>query len=449
MAWNTLQTVGSTLERDYLHDFATGNWSLVFSIDLATGVETFTGYLSSAYNAPLITNKTTDTPATHLGWATVLYAPGNVAPNVNAQGATANFTPPVWVHMAFATRTNFVSSLYNTANPFNVTPAQIAAYGGTLAGPYELAFNTAGTKTVGLYVYSRTGYGGLDGSLTTPFLLTGFAQARGLKEWNIKLIQQAVAVTTQNSNVGPALLDGSIVTSLDIYSSPTIILNKQNNRGDSTTSSWAIYKQNSGSFSVATLSTDYSLGPAETLLSDQITLTFLVPGVYRVINQASGEVSATVPTNDSFCTTDFVISQNIVDEITLPIVTAVVTPVTAYNNTTVSSTPLVGVTNYTVSVDAAIDINGASWIQTLGTDPPIALSLSSADWITELTSRCTILCQVRLGNTVVESKIGFGPHTFTLGTGNYNIGYLLVPKSGLLYNPAGNISTPVNLILPN
>lgn len=437
MAWNTIQTAGNVLERDYIHDFATSDWTLVFNLDLPTGV-TSTVYFGAPGNP---TVSTTDVPAAYFGFATVLYSAssGNVSTNVNVNSAIANINPPFAQGVGYVTRTNLATNLYSLGSNGFATPLQKTLYGDNLAGPYVLIFNSAGTKNISMYLYQRNQIGSTDGVAYSSFF--PLARYASKKDWSINLIQKAVAITRQGSSVGPILLNGTLISSLDVYTSALITLNKSSNRGDNITSSWAIYKQDgTGAFVVAGNGTDYSLGPTETLTSDEINLTYLTPGVFRVINQASGTTTATSGSNDDYCTTDFVVSQVIIDEITLPTVTAVITPVVVYGNTVVSTSPLVGVTNFTISVSALIDTTNASWVQTLGTNPPVTLTMSPTAWEAELNSRCFIKCIVQQGTTIVQTTNGLGPHQFTLTPGSYQVGYSLTPKTGLLYDPLGNIT---------
>jgi hypothetical protein len=211
-----------------------------------------------------------------------------------------------------------------------------------------------------------------------------------------------------------------------------IVLNKANNRGDSVTSEWIIYKQDpsSGIYNIATYSTDYTLGVGETLTSDQITLTWAGPGNYRVVNHSTGLSSGTTGPNDNTSIINFNVALNIVDTVTLPVVTALIEPVVAYNNTEVSLDPLTGITSFSFTVTGVIDTSRASWVQTINAGVPTTLALSDAAWTTEVLSRCSVYCQVKLGTSVVQSRVGLGPHVFNVSAGTYQAGFHIIPKIG-------------------
>ncbi len=430
-AWSSIQpTVALGY---YVHDFALGSFSFSFNLDLFSGIDQInpTGFYTNqtlrTYDSwvPSSVGTSSASLVNHptQGFSVLMRSVGNIATNADIDGITKN----IQVQSVWMTRTHMIAA------------GGYGTFGGTLAGPYELTYATAGTKTIDLNLYVYTGlWDGPPSSAPLPTI-----GRFNLRTLSVQLIQEAVAVINQNSSVGPTLADNSTLSMDTLSPNNVIVLNKSNNRGDDYASSWTIQKQNPSTmaWAAAVAGTHYTLGPGETLTSDQITLTWQLLGQYRVLNLSEGSAPF-VGANYDTCTINFSVAQSVVDVVTLPIVRSIVTPVVAYNNTTVSLTPLTGVTNFQISVSALVDASLASWVQTIGI-VTTTIVMTDADWVNELNSRCTIRCYVKQGAFAIQTRNGFGPHIFNLSPGNYSVGYSLTPKTGSIIIPGGNISIPV------
>lgn len=410
---------------NYIHDFASGAFTVIANLNL--GYESFStssnSILGSISNDQYVGNTATNgsNSSSSEGYGILVDTSGG------GTGLIANIPN---LHGGILTKINWGDS------------SVAASFEGNLSGPYSLAYGSAGVKTPRFLLYKRR-LGYWSGSFT-PGLPFPQVPSVGQVLFSFEIFQRAVSVTKKNSGSGTTLVNGTSISNMDTSGNNVIILNKDNNRGDNILSTWLIKKQDSnGIFQTAVLGTDYSLVPGETLLSNQITLTWEDAGTYRVFNHSSGSVGISTGPNTDEDIINFTVGQTTVDTIILPTVIGVITPTVAPNNTVISLTPLKGVTNFSFTVNANIDVTNASWIKKVDTDAPVTLSLDLAAWTAELTSRCNIKCQAKIENTIVDNRIGLGPHLFHLPTGTYNVGYVLTPKSGNVLVTSFGGSIPV------
>lgn len=427
MSWSSTTSVASALATNYLHDFDSGIFTLPFNISPGYELLHIPGFgpisgqnittpdfwqpSSVGTSANGIVNNPTS------GFSVSVLAPGSVGPNVlNPQGGIGNI---VFAGQTF-TRTHVL------------TAGGYGTYGAILTGPYVIAYDTAGIKTVSLYLYGRNGNAGYwDNRAGIPPIgvpqVPTFAPA---KTFSFELVQTAVSVTRRNNNTGPVIADGTSINDMDTLTNSIIVLDKTNNRGDSIQSVWKVFKQDvtTGVYNVASSGSDYTLGLGEVLTDDDITLTWVSPGNYRIINSSIG--SSAAGTNESNSVINFNVGQSVLDVVTLPTVISSVIAVTAFDNTVISTSPLTGVTTFEITASGTIDASAASWEQSVNAGPANVLTLTQAAWESELTHRCDIKCKVKLGTTLVATRIGLGPHTFSLAEGTYDVGYEVTPKSG-------------------
>lgn len=290
-----------------------------------------------------------------------------------------------------------------------------------------------------------------------------------------RLFQKAVPITKNDQ--GATLTDG--LTLSNVKSIDTLVFDKTTNRGDEVNSTWTVLVLSGSGFVNAVQAVDYNLGLGETLTSDVIHITFIGAavsgGTYRVINTAEGYTSTNhtpfsntfnnisfapnsfnnvidtdgtgdVTSNLDTVTVNLQVDPNgmittVVEELNLPFVLPVFTPVSAYDNTTTNINPLTGIADYRFIVTANVDISSAFWTKTTNIYDPLlntttvtvqdfATGWTVSDWIAELKNRAVISCVVRLNGSQISNKTGLGPHTIKLGIGDYEVGYKVVPKTG-------------------
>lgn len=425
MAWSSTTVAGSVLSTNYIHDFESGVFTLPFTIvpgfeqviigstlSLTSRIRTTDSFIAGGSGSPgLVANPTS-------GFTTGVISTGNICLNANVQGGVRN------ILVAGETFTRSQVIAYDSSSSFN----------GNIAGPYVVAYNTEGIKTVDVYLYFRFGFGTGHWQNFGPNPPIGLPQQPSFppKSFTFEVVQQAISVTRRNSVSGVILSDGSSINDMDTLTNSSIVLNKESNRGDSVQSEWFILKQDSttGVYDTALLSSDYTFNSGETSTTDQVTITWVNPGNYRVINTTTGSSVAGPNTNNSLV--NFNVGQSVVDTVTLPTVTALITPVTAFDNTIVSTDPLIGVTTFEFDVEAVVDITSASWEQQINVGVVNTLTLTPDAWTSELTSRCNVKCKVKKDGALVISRNGFGPHSFSLPEGIYDVGFEITPKSGLV-----------------
>lgn len=419
MAFNTTNSIELN-NTTYIHDFLSGPFSVVANLTLGHEFFTPTG---GGIQLPI---------------ANTMYF-GNPAPN----GSVTNPTQGYGILADHGTSglgliANITNLYGNTLTKINWPQSGVnSAYIGNLAGPYTFTYNTAGAKTARFILYRRTGFAWAPGQALNfiPGLPYPQVTAAGDKTFSFNIYQASVAVVRRDSNVGPILQNGSSIGDMDTITNNTIVLNKSDNRGDDVSSTWAILKQDgNGVYQTAINGTDYSI--IGILTDDEITITWLTSGSYRVRDSIVGLGA----NNDDQSSVDFSVGQSITNTITLPLVKAVVTPDVAYNNTVLNVNPLTGVTNFKFTVSSVLDTNNASWLQTVDFNPSTTITMTDATWRTEILHRCNVICRVRKGNVIVESRTGFGPHQFILDVGNYTAGYELTPK---VYELTLNTEPPV------
>lgn len=419
MAWNTLTTTNQALQKDYLYDFSSGNFVLPFSLNLFDGIETIGFGTSGIHTFDSWRPSTAGTSSPGLvqspgmGYSVLMRASGNLTTNTDIDGLTKNIT----VSGEWMTRTHVLAA------------GGYGTYGGTLEGPYELTYNSEGSKTVDLNLYTLYNNTWQPPYTTPPSPPLPSIVRQAIKSFTFNVFQQAVAVTKINNSAGATLADGTTLN--DMEYGDTLTLNKSNNRGSSVSSQWTIYKQDSnGIYQIASSGVDYTL-LSGTLTSDTIQVRWETDGYFKIVNRAEGQSSVSSGVNYDESNLIIPVGISVVETITLPLVETSITPQVVYTNTIVSTDPLVGVDTFTIDVSATVDTSQAEWSQTINSTTTI-IPMTQVTWTSELLARCNIKCQVKSGNTIVQQANGLGPHQFTLNAGEYNIGYLITPKSGYL-----------------
>lgn len=426
MAWSNVKTVGLVLEHDHIHDFSSGYYDIPVSLDLTTGSEEFYAEMQPGATGAKKHYVTENlSVSTEYGFALLVDNLGDGTVN----GLQTHWTPGS-IGISGITTCQFTKITFlGPADPNR----------GSLSGPYTLRYYNSGLVHPTFYLYEKQNptsfpHNGFIGSFT-PLIPLPQLIVYSFKTFPVNIFQKAVAVTTKDSSTGVVLSDGMTINADTIPGSNTIILNKTNNRGD-TYSIWTITKQNptTGAYTAAIGGgTDYSFTSAGNVLTDdEITLTWVSVGNYKVTNSVTGTSSITSGSNTGALTTNFIIGQSIIDTITLPTVISTLTGVVAYNNTTISTNPLEGIAYFNFTAEGILDLSSASWMQQTGSNPIVSLTLSYSDWLAEVTSKCDILCKVKQGTTTLLTKSGLGPHEFTLNTGSYTAGFELIPKVGLV-----------------
>lgn len=426
MSWNSLHCYNSDLEKDYLWDFQIGDFPLAFSLNLAsgyvketrdTGHPTYTTYT-------YINTENQDAAIDGNYWETLVVLNGNSQVNIfNASVITGRYT-----------RVNR-----------QLTAGSYGAYDNSIEGPYNVKVASAGAQILDIYLFLHEGHFGpsTTGGVTvtsTPGEPSG-VHAYAKKTFNFTVYQQAIAVT-RNTSTGAIIADGSTLTLGGLSS--TLTLDKSSDRGNILGGTeWQILVQNptSGAFTAAHSGSDYDLGGGETLLSDTINITWGNLGNYKVVNQCTGVTGNNTGANISTNTFNVQIQASVVvDTITFPNIISVITPIVAPTNITVTSNPVVGVELFQVTVDKTLDTSHASWTQQVGSFPSVNFAPSTQDWLDEIATIAVVNCVVRKGTTLIQSKSGWGPHTFSLSAGTYNIGWEITKKTGtnILYTSSLN-----------
>lgn len=417
MAWSTVTTTNQALQKDYLYDFASGNFTLPFNLNLLDGIETLPLGTNSIHTFDTWQPGSLGTSSSGLvsnpgsGYSVLIKAPGNLSANTDGNGLTNNIT----VAGQWMTRTHVIAA------------GGYGTYGGTLQGPYELVYNSEGSKTVDLNLYLLHNNTWQPTFTSPPGAPLPAIARQGVKSFTFNVFQQAVAVTKINNSAGATLADGTTLN--DMEYGDTLTLNKSNNRGDSVTSQWTIYKQDTnGIYQIASSGVDYTL-LSGTLTSDTIQVRWETDGYFKIVNRAEGQSSISSGVNYDESNLIIPIGILVEETITLPLIQTSITPQVIYTNTIVSTEPLVGIDTFTIDVSATVDTTQAEWSQTINGVTTI-LPMTQTTWTNELLARCNIKCQVKDGNTVVQQANGLGPHQFTLNAGEYTVGYLVTPKSG-------------------
>ena len=163
---------------------------------------------------------------------------------------------------------------------------------GNLQGPYQFYYNAPGTFLPSLVLFYHPNQS--SGSWTT-FAIDYHPRLRFFNTFN--LFQQAVPVTisSQGNNLGTG---GAGVFGTPIQQGFTGSFDKTGNRGDAVTSLFAIEKWNGSAYVTAVVGVDITLsGP---LTDDNLIVTYVLPGFYKVINNVAGTTSGSAGTNSDF-----------------------------------------------------------------------------------------------------------------------------------------------------
>lgn len=420
----------------YIHDFTLGPFNLAFTLDPAT----LNWQTPIDGRRPFHTN-IPPSSGTGSSYMSTLLDTGGVG---NPSDFIVNFT-----------------NLY-TADNLKFTRTQKLITGdpnaGNIMGPYNLSYTTSGTKNFNLVLYwgdiwySSTGHNNYDtgGFNPTSAPYTGNTGTYTSNAYNqggyfdnsrfqLQLYQKGVPVITVGGPSGAALPNASTISGMDPIINSTITLNNSNSRvhQPSGTISWYITKLTSSGLVPAVLNTDFQLGPTETFSSATINLKWLLSGSYTLYLTTS---NATIPVvSEQLQTTivNFSVGQTTINTINLPQIQPVITPIVAYDNTVVTTTPtLTGIEVFKIQVDADVDITNAVWTQQIDTNPVTTITLNQAGWAAEVLNRCDVACEVRgiISNNVLAIAAGYGPHTFNLGVvaGGVKVGFEVAAKSTLI-----------------
>lgn len=317
-------------------------------------------------------------------------------------------------------------------------------YNNTIVGDYTLTYSAEGNYDPAFVLYAQdyyvqgvANYTRFNNNLneyTGNTTAAGYARYYDVKRFYLNVRQQVVAVVHKNSSTGALLAAGTIITGMDPVTNATIVLDKSQSRMPSGASSrWLVAKQTSGGgYTIAVPGVDYTLGSGESLLSDLVHITWLVGATnYRVncfVEDPGGSGYIQPP---SILNLEFPVTTSTVDNITFPTVMPVVVPTSTFMNVITSTSPLTGVQTLEISASASLNLGTASWTQTIDSNPPVAFSLTDQDWRDEMLTKTFVLCRVKkVGtNTVVAQRSGFGPHTFSLLAGDYEVGFTITPKT--------------------
>lgn len=343
------------------------------------------------------------------------------------------------------------TSCYEPSDPTDL-------YNNTIEGDYTLTYSTEGNYDPAFVLYAQdyyvsntANYTRYNANLaeytgnTTP---AGYARYYDVKRFYLNVRQQVVAVVRKNGPTGALLAAGTVITGMDPVTNNTITLDKSQSRMPSGASSrWVVAKQTTGGgYAFAVPGVDYTLGGGETLTSDLIHVTWLVgASQYRIncfVEDPDGGGGYLQPS--SVLNLEFPVTTTTVDDITFPTVIPVVVPTSTFMNIITSTSPLTGVQTLELSASATLNLGTASWVQTIDGNAPVSFSLTEQDWKDEFASKTFVLCRVKKAgtNTIVAQRSGFGPHTFNLLAGEYEVGFTITPKTVVMTNIA-NIIDPI------
>jgi hypothetical protein len=384
-------------------------------------------WFNGSYNIPVNATKSIN-PGSQAGATSADYvnADQNIGYVVQAYtGESSNIVTNKTLYGIPVTRTNIY------------VPAGAGNSGENIFGPYNFYYSTPGTYTPRLEILWRKDN---SGSGYTSFIKPGLNTGDNVKTFpSITIFQHAVAVT---SVTGVGTFTGNPYSSTVVSHTFSAAVgfnytfNKSTNRGDAVSSNWIIEKNVSSTWVTASVGVDYNI--TGTLTTDVIVLDFLLVGNYRITNNVSGTTSGSAGTNTnqvySYVNTFVAIPITVTNTVTLPIVSAVVTPVVAFGNSIVNLSPLEGITMFTISVDAALDITSASFSEfaQYGGSPPdttTVKTLTAPEWEAWINGNCTVHCNIydiNNSNIIVQQAIGLGVHVFTLPTGDYQVGYNII-----------------------
>lgn len=318
-------------------------------------------------------------------------------------------------------------------------------YNNTIVGDYTLTYNTSGNYDPAFVLYAQDYYVGQTANYTRynnnlseytgNTTVAGFARYYDVKRFYLNLRQQVVAVVHKNGPTGATLAAGTVITGMDPISNATVVLDKSQSRMPPGASSrWVVAKQTAGGgYALAIPGVDYNLGGGETLTSDLIHVTWIVGATqYRIncfVEDSDGGGGYYQPSD--VINIDFPVSTTTLNDITFPTIVPNVVPTSTFMNIITNTTPLTGVQTLELSVSASLNLTSGSWTQTIDGNPPTVFSLSDADWRAEMLAKTNVVCKVKKAGTniIVQQRSGFGPHTFSLLEGEYEVGYTISPKT--------------------
>ena len=120
-------------------------------------------------------------------------------------------------------------------------------------------------------------------------------------------------------------------------------------------------------------------------------------GVQTCALPISGTSSSTSGSNIGTSTLNLQVqTSTVVDTITFPNILPVVTPVSSSSEVVVSLNPLVGITQFQVSVDVSLDSSNASWIQQIGTSPSTTFVPTKQNWLDEIATVAIVTCKTNV-----------------------------------------------------
>ena len=463
----------------YVHDFGTGPFTLTFNLH-ASGLNNSSPPMTPT-NGMVGTTKLLkgNTLSERFGYCATLLDQGVEASHLisfgNPAGFQVNYTNVYATDGLSFTRTNLYAPSDPNAN--------------SILGPYTVSYTTPGEKPFNIVLYwgdhgtgssnqvyiagpvssptsltsSSREYTGNTGIYTTNAANTG--SYYDMAKFELFLVQKSVSIIevvgsnlsiSTGGTIGPGVIPSSttIIGMDTLPGNNTVTLTNVNSRqmfSDAPMATslnnfmyWTIELQDpfSGIWNSASPGVDFSLGGGQSLSSQQIDITWVTSGSFRVTNIITGEYvnpvvsgyfppsSGTLYPNNDSSVVFFDISTDITNTYTFPFVAAIVTPVSAYNNTVLTTTPVLeGVEAFSVIVSPQLNTSAASYTQQINVGPVTTIPLTDAQWLVEMENRTTVVCQVKKAgtSTVLQQASGFGPHTFILNHihGSYDVGYTM------------------------
>jgi hypothetical protein len=260
-----------------------------------------------------------------------------------------------------------------------------------------------------------------------------------------KVFQKAISITKK---IGGNIYANNASETLAL--SQSIRLDKAQNRGDGVVSSWIIQKKVGSTYVTAVSGVDYTFITG-TLNADQIEVKFLITGDYKIINYSKGNSSVASGVNESYLTLNILSKPNnvtvTVDEhIALPKINPILTPISAFTNVTVQTTPILeGYERYEIIVTPELDLSQALYKKVrkeidhdnshTGTQTDETITLNNNQWLDMMLQKANVDCFIReknAGLTFTEIKscntTNTFQHNFAQNNGDWEVGYYVTPK---------------------
>ncbi len=484
MAFSNIQEENNFFNLDFIHDFATGNFTRGIMPLGGTGTQQQDYAVPRAYISPAISPFFPVFPQQAKSWEYTTFSfPNGYSIGGNSVTFTQTNAYNYW-GIAITLNGNMLylpgaSSTYSPSNNGGISywkqgnnqagytyhdltlvnqPSQVSSNNNNFDGNVDVpvVVTTAGTHTLVLWLYhlkitldtsggNRPPYWSIIGRSGGPTYAwnTPSDDYNWTKTVTFSVYQKAVAITKVNGNVA---IDN---TSYSISTAIAVGLDKTDNRGDGVASFWKILKNSGGTFIPATLGADYVFNSGSALTDDAININFTSPGYYQVINYAEGSNSSRTNTasNSAIHTLFFQIASVISEQINLPYLLTVVTPVVSVTNTTISQTGvLTGMEVYNVDVSPSLDLSQAYYRISTDGGAYVDQAFTEADWITFIDQKCIVTMIVKKNGVTINTYTGWGPYTLSLTNGEYEIGYRLQKKG--FFRAANLTVTPIQEFSP-